>query len=73
MEDALYGINSMRHFTGLKLDRLPDKTTIIKLRHCLEQQRIENAMSKEMNKYLTRWDCRCYPAPPRTKRRIATA
>ena len=33
MEDALYEIESMRQFAGLKLDRLPDETTILKFRH----------------------------------------
>src|SRR5690554_8051349 len=37
MEDALYEIESMRHFAGLKLDRLPDETTILNFRHFLEQ------------------------------------
>lgn len=37
MEDALYEIESMRHFAGLKLDRLPDETTIFNFRHFLEQ------------------------------------
>src|SRR5690606_3933950 len=37
MEDALYEIESMRQFAGLKLDRLPDKTTILKFRNFLEQ------------------------------------
>jgi len=37
MEDALYDIESMRQFAGLKLDRLPDETTILKFRHFLER------------------------------------
>ena len=36
MEDALYEIESMRHFASLKLDRLPDETTILKFRHFLD-------------------------------------
>jgi IS5 family transposase len=36
MEDALYEIEFMRHFTGLKLDRRPDETAILKFRHTLE-------------------------------------
>jgi len=39
MEDAVYEIETMRQFAGLKLDRLPDETTILKLRHFLEQHR----------------------------------
>lgn len=37
MEDALYEIASMRQFSGLKLDRLPDATTILKCRHVMER------------------------------------
>ena len=34
MEDALYEIESMRRFAGLRLsDRLPDETTILNFRH----------------------------------------
>ena len=40
MEDALYEIESMRQFAGLKLDRLPDETTILKFRHFLERHQI---------------------------------
>jgi len=35
IEDALYEIKSMRHLADLKLDRLPDETTILKFRHFL--------------------------------------
>ncbi len=34
MEDALYEIESMHHLAGLKLDRLPDETSLLKFRHC---------------------------------------
>jgi len=38
MEDALYEIESMRRFAGLKLsDALPDETTILNFRHFLER------------------------------------
>ena len=38
MEDALYEIESMRRFAGLRLsDRLPDETTILNFRHFLER------------------------------------
>src|SRR5690554_532708 len=38
MEDALYEIESMRRFAGLRLsDRLPDETTILHFRHFLEK------------------------------------
>ena len=39
MENALYGIESMRRFTGLELneDAIPNKSTILKFRRFLEQ------------------------------------
>ena len=52
MEDALYEIESMRRFAGLKLDRLPDETTILKFRHFLEEHGLGKVLFKEVNKYL---------------------
>jgi len=52
MEDALYEVESMRHFAGLKLDRLPDETTILKFRHFLERHGLGKALFKEVNKHL---------------------
>jgi IS5 family transposase len=52
MEDALYEIQSMRSFAGLKLDRLPDETTILNFRHFLEQHGLGKALFKEVNKHL---------------------
>ncbi|MCH8497308.1 MAG: IS5 family transposase [Marinobacter sp.] len=52
MEDALYEIESMRQFAGLKLDRLPDETTILKFRHRLEQKGLGKVLFKEVNKHL---------------------
>jgi IS5 family transposase len=52
MEDALYEIESMRHFAGLKLDRLPDETTILKFRHFLEHHGLGKVLFKEVNKHL---------------------
>lgn len=40
MEDALYEVESMRQFAGLKLGRLPDETTILKFRHLLDQENL---------------------------------
>lgn len=40
MEDALYEIESMRRFAGLRLsDSLPDETTILNFRHFIEQHK----------------------------------
>jgi len=52
MEDALYEIESMHHFAGLKLDRLPDVTTILSFRHLLEQHGLGKVLFKEVNKQL---------------------
>ncbi|MEL7968202.1 IS5 family transposase [Vreelandella neptunia] len=52
MEDALYEIESMRQFAGLKLDRLPDETTILKLRHLLERHGLGKVLFQEVNKHL---------------------
>ncbi len=52
MEDALYEIESMRQFAGLKLDRLPDETTILKFRHFLERHGLGKVLFKEVNKHL---------------------
>ena len=54
MEDALYEIESMRHFAGLKLDRLPDETTILKFRHFLERHGLGKVLFQEVNKYLAK-------------------
>src|SRR5690606_15186397 len=41
MQDALYEIESMRRFAGLRLsDNLPDETTILNFRHFIEHHRL---------------------------------
>jgi len=52
MEDALYEIEFMRCFAGLKLDRLPDETTTLKFRHFLERHGLGKVLFKEVNKHL---------------------
>ncbi|OZG69885.1 IS5 family transposase, partial [Hahella sp. CCB-MM4] len=53
MEDALYEIESMRRFAGLRLsDRLPDETTILNFRHLLERHGLGKTLFKEVNKQL---------------------
>ena len=37
MEDMLYEVESVRRFAGLRMDALPDETTILKFRHLLEE------------------------------------
>lgn len=52
MEDALYEVESMRRFAGLKLDRIPDETTILNFRRLLERHGLGQKLFKEINTYL---------------------
>lgn len=53
MEDALYEIESMRQFAGLKLsDRIPDESTILNFRHILERHDLGTAIFTVINHYL---------------------
>lgn len=53
MEDALYEIESMRRFAGLRLsDKLPDETTILHFRHFLERHRLGKAVFEVVNQHL---------------------
>lgn len=55
MEDALYEIESMRRFAGLRITGpLPDETTILKFRHLLEKHDLGKAIFKEVNHHLER-------------------
>src|SRR5690606_40531846 len=55
MEDALYEIESMRSFAGLRIaGPLPDETTILKFRHLLEKHDLGKAIFKEVNRHLGR-------------------
>lgn len=53
MEDALYEIESMRRFAGLRLsERLPDETTILNFRHFLESHKLGKMLFEEINRHL---------------------
>lgn|SRR5690554_6169040 len=53
MEDALYEIESMRRFAGLRLsERIPDETTILNFRHFLESRRLGKAIFESVNRHL---------------------
>ena len=55
MEDALYEIESMRRFAGLKItDALPDETTILNFRHLLERHKLGRKLFKEINAHLSK-------------------
>jgi IS5 family transposase len=53
MEDALYEIESMRRFAGLRLsDRIPDETTILNFRHFLEEHQLGKEIFNKVNDHL---------------------
>lgn len=53
MEDALYEIESMRRFAGLKLTKnIPDETTILNFRRFLERHNLGNALFAAINAHL---------------------
>jgi len=54
MEDALYEVESIRHFAGFArvTDDLPDESTILKFRHLLERHGLTAGMLNAMNSHL---------------------
>jgi IS5 family transposase len=52
LEDALYEVESMRRFAGLRLDRIPDETTILNFRHLLERHGLGKKLFEEINAHL---------------------
>jgi IS5 family transposase len=53
MEDALYEIESLRRFAGLRLSkRIPDETTIMNFRHLLEAHGLGRLFMDEINGHL---------------------
>jgi len=53
MEDALYEIESMRRFAGLRLSEpLPDETTILNFRRFLERHKLGKKLFEEINRHL---------------------
>lgn len=53
-EEALYDIESMRHFAGLELvvDAIPDETTILNFRRLIEKHELSLKLFEEINSYL---------------------
>ncbi|WP_447043574.1 hypothetical protein [Vreelandella sp. H-I2] len=43
---------TLRQFAGLKLNRLPDETTILKFRHFLERHGLDKVLFQEVNNHL---------------------
>lgn len=53
MEDALYELESMRRFAGLRLsERIPDETTILNFRHFLEKRGLGQVIFDTVNQHL---------------------
>jgi IS5 family transposase len=53
MEDALYDIESMRRFAGLRIsDNLPDETTILNFRHFLERHKFGQGLLDTIQEHL---------------------
>lgn len=53
MEDALYEIESMRRFAGLRLsDNLPDETTILNFRHFIERHKFGQRLFETIQSHL---------------------
>ena len=53
MEDALYDVEPVRRFTGLKrAEPLPDETTILNFRHLLEEHELGEGLFDEINRHL---------------------
>ena len=53
MEDALYEIESMRRFAGLRLsDNLPDETTILNFRHFIERHKLGKRLFDSVQEHL---------------------
>jgi IS5 family transposase len=53
-EDALYDMESMRHFAGIELaeDTIPDETTILNFRHLLEEHQLTEQIFAEVRQLL---------------------
>ena len=54
MEDTPYEIESMRRFAGIRLDRVPDETTILDFRHLLERHKLGKKLFHTINSHLDR-------------------
>ena len=55
MEDALYGIESMRRFADIDLamDVIPDETTILRFRHLQEKHELTRKIFEKTKQYLS--------------------
>ncbi len=53
MEDALYEIESLRRFCGIRLDAVPDESTILQFRHLLEKHGLTEQIFQVINQTLS--------------------
>ena len=53
MEDMLYEIESVRHFTGISLSKVPDETTILNFRHLLERHGLGQVVFESIKDHLS--------------------
>jgi len=53
MGDALYEVDSLRHFAGIGLNEVPDETTILRFRHLLEKHELAAALFVKINETLS--------------------
>ena len=52
MEDMLYEIESVRHFTGISLKKVPEETTILNFRHLLERHGLGQVLFESIKEHL---------------------
>ena len=52
MEEALYEMTLLRQFAGLRLERIPDETTILNFRRLLERHELASGILAVINGYL---------------------
>lgn len=54
IEDAIYDSYAMRSFLGIDFqeEQVPDATTLLKLRHLLEEHKIGDALFEDINRRL---------------------
>ncbi len=53
MEDSLYDIESMRRFTGVDIEHIPDETTSLNFRHFLERHHLTERLFEITAQYLS--------------------
>ncbi|NRB41672.1 MAG: IS5 family transposase [Pseudomonadales bacterium] len=54
MEYSLYEVESMRRFSGISIDTIPDETTILNFRHLLEKHNLGEKLFHKINDYLSK-------------------